>query len=138
MASVPVNPPPLLKIPRAFLQDREVRAFIEQQNIILFQLWKRSGGDGIDLTELIEIVNGIIEDLTALTLQVEANTLNIAKNADDIAENTQEIDELAKFAGLVSKVEFCQQQIDGLPVFTIDTSGFTTDTSLITTDKSIA
>lgn len=28
-----------------------------------------------------------------------------------------------------------QRQIDGLPEFTIDTSGFTIDTSLITTDK---
>ena len=28
----PVNPPPYLRIPAAFLADREVKAFIEQQN----------------------------------------------------------------------------------------------------------
>jgi hypothetical protein len=31
-----------------------------------------------------------------------------------------------------------QQQINGLPEFTIDTTGFTTDTTFITTDKVIA
>lgn len=31
-----------------------------------------------------------------------------------------------------------QRQIDGLPEFTIDTSGFTVDTSLLTTDKVLA
>lgn len=30
---------------------------------------------------------------------------------------------------------YLQQQIDGLPEFTMDTTGFTTDTTLITTDK---
>lgn len=42
--AIDVNPPPQLRIPKAFLQDREVRAFIEQQNVILFQLWNRTGG----------------------------------------------------------------------------------------------
>jgi len=40
----PVNPPPQLRIPRAFLKDPEVAAFIEQQNIILFQLYRKLGG----------------------------------------------------------------------------------------------
>ena len=43
--AVNVNPPPQLKIPQAFLKDREVRAFIEQQNTIIFQLYKRTGGN---------------------------------------------------------------------------------------------
>ena len=37
-----------------------------------------------------------------------------------------------------SQVQQIQKEIDGLPEFTIDTSGFTTDLSFITTDKVIA
>ena len=38
-------------------------------------------------------------------------------------------------SGFNSQVQFLQQQINGLPEFTIDTTGFTTDTTFITTDK---
>ena len=37
-----------------------------------------------------------------------------------------------------SQTQWLQQQINGLPEFTIDTTGFTTDTTFITTDKVIA
>ena len=37
-----------------------------------------------------------------------------------------------------AQAQWMQKQIDGLPEFTIDTSGFTTDITLITTDKVIA
>lgn len=47
-----VNPPPLLRIPRAFLQDREVRAFVEQQNTIIFQLWNKTGGNNDPISEI--------------------------------------------------------------------------------------
>ena len=94
----PVNPPPYLRMPAAFLADREVKAFIEQQNTIIFQLWQKIGG------------------------------------------NTDPISDLANFStnGNSSQTQWLKQQIDGLPEFTIDTSGFTTDTSLITADKVIA
>ena len=52
MASVTVNPPPQLRIPKAFLQDREVRAFVEQQNIILFQLYRKLGGTSDPISEI--------------------------------------------------------------------------------------
>lgn len=42
--STRVNPPPQVRIPRAFYNDPEVRAFFEEQRTILFQLWKRTGG----------------------------------------------------------------------------------------------
>lgn len=93
-----VNPPPFLRIPSAFLADREVRSFIEQQNQIIFQLWRKLGGN-----------NDPISDL-------QNNGLN----------------------GFSSQVQWMQKQIDGLPEFTIDTSGFTVDSGLITTDKVIA
>ena len=40
--------------------------------------------------------------------------------------------------GFGSQVQFLQQQIDGLPEFTIDTTGFTFDSTEITFDKVIA
>jgi hypothetical protein len=94
----PVNPPPFLKIPPEFLKDRHTRAFIEQQNTIIFQLWQKLGG-----------------------------------NTDPI------IDLQAENAGLFTTYsQWLQKQADGLPVFTVDTTGFTTDTTNITTDKVIA
>jgi len=93
-----VNPPPFLKIPKAFLQDREIRAFVEQQNTIMFQLWQKLGGNNDPIS----------------------NLSNFSTNGNS------------------PQVQFLQQQIDGLPEFTIDTTGFTTDTTFITTDKVIA
>jgi hypothetical protein len=54
--------------------------------------------------------------------------------------NSDPISDLANFStsGFSSEVQFLQQQISGLPEFTIDTTGFTTDTTFITTDKVIA
>lgn len=49
--AVNVNPPPALKIPQAFLNDREVRTFIEQQNTIIFQLYNRTGGNNDAIEE---------------------------------------------------------------------------------------
>ena len=40
--------------------------------------------------------------------------------------------------GFSSQTQFLQTQIDGLPEFTMDTTGFTADTTFITTDKVIA
>ena len=40
-----VNPPPFLKIPPEFLKDRVTRAFFEQQNTVIFQLWNKLGGN---------------------------------------------------------------------------------------------
>lgn len=93
-----VNPPPLLRMPAAFLSDREVRAFVEQQNTIIFQLWQKLGGNNDPLSEL-----------------------------ESFSSN-----------GFSSQTQWLQKQIDGMPEFTIDTTGFTTDTTFITTDKVIA
>ena len=93
-----VNPPPFLKIPPEFLKDRVTRAFFEQQNTVIFQLWNKLGG------------------------------------------NTDPISELANFStnGFSSQVQFLQQQIDGLPEFTMETEGFTMDSIEWTMDKVIA
>ncbi len=47
-----VNPPPFLKIPPEFLKDRVVRAFFEQQNTVIFQLWNKLGGNTDPVADL--------------------------------------------------------------------------------------
>ena len=42
--AVNVNPPPNLRVPKMFLDDKEARNFFNQQITILFQLWQRTGG----------------------------------------------------------------------------------------------
>ena len=93
-----VNPPPFLKIPPEFLKDRVVRAFFEQQNTVIFQLWNKLGGNTDPITDLT----------------------NSSSNGNS------------------SQVQWMQKQINGLPEFTIDTSGFTFDSTEITFDKVIA
>ena len=50
------------------------------------------------------------------------------------------ISDLSNFStnGNSSQVQFLQQQIDGLPEFTMDTEGFTMDSAEFTMDKVIA
>ncbi len=94
----PVNPPPFLRIPKAFLQDKEIRAFVEQQNTVLFQLYQKLGGSTDPIADL---------------------------------ENSNS-------NGFSSQVQWMQQQIDGLPEFTMDTEGFTMDSTEWTMDKVLA
>jgi hypothetical protein len=50
--SVAVNPPPFLRLPPEFLKDRQTRAFIEQQNTVIFQLWNRMGGNNDAISDI--------------------------------------------------------------------------------------
>lgn len=93
-----INPPPLLRKPKAFRGESDVDAYTDQIETILFQMWKRLGG-----------------------------------NTDYIATLTNDAG-----GGFNSQAQWLQKQIDGLPIFTVDTSGFTTDLTFITTDKVIA
>jgi hypothetical protein len=54
--------------------------------------------------------------------------------------NDDPISNLVNFStsGFSSQVQFLQQQLNGLPEFTIDTTGFTFDSTEITFDKVIA
>ncbi len=94
----PVNPPPFLVLPDEFIKNPQVRAYEEQKNTIIFQLWNKLGGN---LDPISEIGNEGITSFSAILQQ----TL---------------------------------KRLDGLPEYTIDTSGFTTDLTFITTDKVIA
>ena len=52
--------------------------------------------------------------------------------------SSDEIDVSATVQSFNSQNQWLQMQINGLPEFTMDTTGFTTDTTFITTDKVIA
>lgn len=78
--AVQVNPPPTLRIPKAFLNDPEIKAFIKQQNAIIFQLYRRSGGT---TDVLFNITVEIVENSEA----IEVNAANIATNAGNISTN---------------------------------------------------
>ena len=43
--AVSINPPPQLRIPKQFFDNREMRDYFEQKDIIIFQMWQRMGGN---------------------------------------------------------------------------------------------
>lgn len=90
-----VNPPPQLRIPRVIFENKELLAYEKQRDTILFQLYRKLGGNDDPLS-----------------------------NIDNYSIN-----------GNSSQVQFLQQQLNGLPEFTVDSTGFTADTTLITADK---
>ena len=76
--------------------------------------------------------------ITNNSTAISDNTDLISDNTDLININSGLIDETPIYSGFMAQIQFLQRQFDGLPEFTIDTSGFTTDTTFITTDKVIA
>lgn len=91
--SVNVNPPPQLRIPRAFIEDREVRAFFEAQRTILFQLWNRTGGefDNVAAKQTIVIVSSdTVLDSSAYGkwILVEADTAAVQISLPPITGDT--------------------------------------------------
>jgi len=75
--SINVNPPPQIRIPKKFFEDKELREFFEQYQKILFQLWNRTGGssDSVASTE---------EELTSAGSRVARNAarLNALEKVD--------------------------------------------------------
>jgi hypothetical protein len=69
-------------------------------------------------------------------------TLRFIRWMEDISnannDNTNVIDVATSVQSFSSQTQWIQQQLNGLPEFTIDTTGFTADTTFITTDKVIA
>lgn len=67
------------------------------------------------------------EQQNRMLLQLWTRTGGATDSISDLDNKTQ--------SGFNSMVQQLQREIDGLPEFTIDTTGFTIDTTLITTDK---
>jgi hypothetical protein len=71
-----VNPPPQLRIPRAFQNDIEVRSFFEQQQTILFQLWQKVGGGNDNFDELESQLNEF-DELEAIYGQSQNSNVSV-------------------------------------------------------------
>lgn len=79
---------------------------------------------------MLEDYQAIQQDFTYTTDEIDLLDIRVTKNEVDIT-NLED----SHYPNLSSQVQFLQQQIDGLPEFTIDTSGFTFDSTEITFDK---
>ena len=87
----------------------------------------------------LQIPRAIFEDKEWLEYERQRDII-LFQLWQKLGGNDDPISELTNFStsGFNSQVQFLQQQINGLPEFTIDTTGLTTDTTFITTDKVIA
>ena len=50
-----VNPPPQPRLPKQFLNDKEVTGYMRQLQTIIFQLYQRTGGDSDSINEISNI-----------------------------------------------------------------------------------
>mgnify|MGYP003667948305 FL=1 len=82
---------------------------------------------------MIEDYQAIQQDFTYTTDEVDLLDVRVTANKADIVDLQD-----SHYPNLSSQVQFLQQQIDGLPEFTMDTSGFTFDGTELTFDKVIA
>ena len=82
---------------------------------------------------MLEDYQAIQQDFTYTTDEIDLIDIRVTENEVNITDLQD-----SHYPNLSSQVQFLQQQIDGLPDFTIDTTGFTTDITFITTDKVIA
>ena len=76
-------------------------------------------------------------------MDAEGNfTLQALRFFEDLSEQTNDTTGEVESGGSVSsfsaQLQQVRKELNGLPEFTIDTTGFTTDTTFITTDKVIA
>ena len=96
--TIAVNPPPQLRIPDEFFNDPEIRAYFEQQNTILFQLWTRTGGSD-------DVVDSSQQDLTSMGSRVSRNAAKI--NA--LEKTTFDIEIInANFTTVRNQIIICQ------------------------------
>jgi len=82
---------------------------------------------------LVKDYQGIFQDFVFTSNEIDLIDARVTINEADIVELQD-----SHYPNLASQVQFLQQQIDGLPEFTIDTTGFTFDSTEITFDKVIA
>ena len=111
-----VNPPPFLRLPPAFLKDKQTRAFIEQQNTIIFQLWQKLGGDADPISIIVEqseqtIINGAtaVRPAQLFSQQVQIDNANDRIDTNEIA-----LSAAVKFADLTKVNQRVDELIDEL------------------------
>lgn len=79
---------------------------------------------------MLEDYQAIQQDFTYTTDEIDLLDVRVTKNEVSITDLQD-----SHYPNLAAQVQFLQQQIDGLPEFTMDTSGFTFDNTELTFDK---
>ena len=79
---------------------------------------------------MLEDYQAIQQDFTYTTDEIDLLDIRVTKNEVDITDLQD-----SHYPNLSSQVQFLQQQIDGLPEFTMDTEGFAFDGTELTFDK---
>ena len=118
-----VNPPPFLKIPPELLKDRVTKAYFEQQNTIIFQLWEKLGGNTDPLDDLTGYVEQIaINSATAVSpaqlfshqVQIDDANDRIDTNEINIESNEIALSTVLRTADLVKVNQRVDELIDEL------------------------
>lgn len=65
-----VNPPPILRKPREFQSNKDVRFYLDSLERIIFQLWTRLGGGTDLIAEVDQDALNTLAGLNALQQQV--------------------------------------------------------------------
>jgi hypothetical protein len=82
---------------------------------------------------MVKDYQGILQDFAFTSDEVDGLEVIVIENSSDIVELQD-----SHYPSLSAQMQQIQKQLNGLPEFTIDTTGFTADSSFITTDKVIA
>lgn len=112
-----VNPPPIPRIPRQFLGDNETRAFFQQLQKILLQLFiKVDGGSDTDFSNLDDYLTaGDLAYLTSrLQNRVDQDQPELSIIYREINQLKQEIAELKADANPVFPLLSISQRIDDI------------------------
>ncbi len=91
--AISVDPPPENRIPEEFLKNLATRKFFEQQQRILFQLWKRTGGssDNVAGSQIITTTSSdlVLDDSAyGQLIIVDADTAPVQITLPPITDNT--------------------------------------------------
>lgn len=91
-----VNPPPHLRTPEKIFDDPELREYFKELEFIIFQLWKRTGGQGglpdyIELSAVASyadtiVINQRIGSGNALTSDETGFTVDLTTLSVDMTE----------------------------------------------------
>jgi hypothetical protein len=82
---------------------------------------------------MIKDYQGILPDFAFTSDEIDDLEVIVLENQKDIVTL-----EDSHYPNLSAQMQFLQQQLDGLPEFTMDTEGFTMDSTDFTMDKVIA
>ena len=82
---------------------------------------------------MLEDYQAIKQDFNYTTDEIDLLDVRVTTNKADIVDLQD-----SHYPNLSAQVQFLQQQIDGLPEFTMDTTGFTMDSTEWTMDKVLA